>query len=369
MKLGSSNSPSDMESGKSTVEEEMKKLLTSETPQNPSSPEPAESPTKADAPIVSSLGLRILTLLAFQNCFKNLLMRFIMKDKPDFLTSAAVIGVEVVKLILCVLYIVIIDRRSLWSIIEFMKDDYKHAILLTIPAAAYSFQMSMEYVALANLDAAIFSVLVQSKLLTTASFSAVILRKRFKFIQIVSLILLTVGVMLININNMKEGSDDNSNNIKGVMATLGIAVSSGFASVYTEKVIKAQRSNNVSRKNYSLAYMQVQLALVSLVILGIYAVIIDYEKIRDNGLLHNFTTGAFVSVFNSAIGGLTVAAVLKYADSVLKSYATAISVVMTGVLSMILFGTQLNAIYGLGIVNVVCAVLLYNGKNLDKLAC
>jgi solute carrier family 35 (UDP-sugar transporter), member A1/2/3 len=125
----------------------------------------------------------------------------------------------------------------------------------------------------------------------------------------------------------------------------------------------------VARQNYSLAYMQVQLALVSLVILGVYAVVIDYNVIMEHGLLHNFTTGAFVSIFNSAIGGLIVASVLKYADSVLKSYATAISVVMTGVLSMFLFGTTLNSIYAMGIVNVVCAVLLYNGKNMDKVIC
>jgi drug/metabolite transporter (DMT)-like permease len=63
--------------------------------------------------------------------------------------------------------------------------------------------------------------------------------------------------------------------------------------------------------------------------------------------------------------------VLKYSDSVLKGYATACSVVMTGVLSMILFGTELNIIYFLGIINVVIAVLLYNGKKdeLDKYMC
>jgi UDP-sugar transporter A1/2/3 len=150
---------------------------------------------------------------------------------------------------------------------------------------------------------------------------------------------------------------------------IGIAVSSGFASVYTEKVIKAQRNNNVTKQNYSLAYMQVQLALVSLVILGIYAVVMDYQKIVENGLLHNFTAGAFVSIFNGAIGGLIVASVLKYADSILKSYATAISVVMTGLLSMLFFGTKLDTIYAMGIFNVVCAVLLYSGKNMDKVVC
>ena len=65
------------------------------------------------------------------------------------------------------------------------------------------------------------------------------------------------------------------------------------------------------------------------------------------------------------MGGLTVAAVLKFADAVLKGYATAISVLLTGVMSMLLFGTSLNAEYVLGMVNVLAAVILYNAKNLD----
>lgn len=61
--------------------------------------------------------------------------------------------------------------------------------------------------------------------------------------------------------------------------------------------------------------------------------------------------------------------VLKFADAVLKGYATAISVVLTGVLSMVLFGTELNILYFLGIGNVVCAVFLYSAKDLDRLLC
>jgi UDP-sugar transporter A1/2/3 len=44
---------------------------------------------------------------------------------------------------------------------------------------------------------------------------------------------------------------------------------------------------------------------------------------------------------------------------------------MTGVLSMMLFGTKLEAMYFLGIVNVIVAVLLYNGRKetLEKYVC
>ena len=165
-------------------------------------------------------GLQVLILLALQNCSKNLLMRYVMKDRPDFLTSAAVIGCEATKLVLCVLYIVLIDKRSLGSIYQFLKDDYKNMILLSVPATAYNFQMSLEYIALENLNAAAFSVLVQTKLLATAAFAAVILRTKLKVAQIISLVLLTVGVMLINIDNM--GNEESRNvAMKGIMATLG----------------------------------------------------------------------------------------------------------------------------------------------------
>ena len=91
--------------------------------------------------------------------------------------------------------------------------------------------------------------------------------------------------------------------------------------------------------------MQVQLAVVSLVIVGLWAMYNDFEQILRYGMFHNFNAPAVLSLINSAIGGLIVAGVLKFADAVLKGYATAISVVMTGLLSMILFDTSLSVIY------------------------
>ena len=315
---------------------------------------------------ITSMGLKVLMLLAVQNSSKNLLMRYVMKEKPEFLTSAAVIGSECTKLTLSLFYILFIERQSFQSIVKYFRDDRKNTMLVTVPASAYNFQMTLEYIALANLDAAMFSVLVQTKLLFTAVFSAIVIRKRLKYIQVISLTLLTVGVMLCN---MKFGDDQGISNTKGIMATLGIAVSSGFASVYTEKVIKSQRSSSPVTGQYSLAYTQVQLASMSLLTMGMYALFVDFEKILVYGLFHHFNGGAILTVFNSAIGGLIVAGVLKYADSVLKGYATAISVIGTGIMSMILFGTQLHVVYFMGIVNVVMAVLLYNGKNFDQYVC
>jgi UDP-sugar transporter A1/2/3 len=360
--------------------------------------------------VITRTGLMVLILLAVQNCSKNLLMRYVMKDRPKFLTSAAVLGSEFLKLSASVCYICFYERKSLRSIPHFLfRHDLRNTLLLAVPASAYNLQMSLEYVALANLDAAVFSVLVQTKLLFTATFAAIVLQKQLKYIQVISLLLLTTGVMLCNLNpeNNNNTQDLYNHAWKGIMATLGIAVSSGFASVYTEKVIKALRkpaavmvetttttanansenndqednnkkpiptvaaaesssSSSSSSSSYGLAYTQVQLAFMSLVTIGVYACLKDWHTIRRFGLFHNFTASAFVTILNSALGGLIVAGVLKYADSVLKGYATAMSVILTGVLSMLLFGTSLSIIYFMGIINVVIAVLLYNGKDLES---
>jgi len=111
------------------------------------------------APAVSSAGLKVLILLAFQNCSKNLLVRYVMKDQPKFLTSAAVVGSETTKFTLSVLWILLYERQSVHSIIEFLKNDFKTTLLVIVPASAYNLQLSLEYVAMANLDAAMVGLL------------------------------------------------------------------------------------------------------------------------------------------------------------------------------------------------------------------
>lgn len=268
---------------------------------------------------LTAAGFNVLLLLAFQNCSKNILLRFVMKEHPKFLTSAAILGVEGVKLVLSLLYIVLIERRPVASAVTFMKQDRRNSLLMVVPATLYSIQMTLEYMALGNIDAAVFSVLVQTKLLATAGCSVFILGKRIRKVQLISLVLLMIGVMLCNMKDFGN-TESSENSKKGIIATLGISVCSGFASVYTEKVIKAKRNiysvdndklpshDQPSKEKYGLAYTQVQLAVVSLVIMGFYCTCAERDQILEKGLWYGFNGPAFVSIFVSAIGGLIVAA-------------------------------------------------------------
>lgn len=66
---------------------------------------------------------------------------------------------------------------------------------------------------------------------------------------------------------------------------------------------------------------------------------------------------------------LSLQSVLKYADSVLKGYATAVSVVLTGILSSYLFNTTLTMLFGMGMMNVVMSTMLYSGSGFEEFVC
>ena len=48
------------------------------------------------------------------------------------------------------------------------------------------------------------------------------------------------------------------------------------------------------RSQYSLAYMQVQMASMSLLVMGAWAIVKDYEAIMEKGLWHNVNGVAMV---------------------------------------------------------------------------
>ena len=59
-------------------------------------------------------------------------------------------------------------------------------------------------------------------------------------------------------------------------------------------------------------------------------------------------------------GGLIVAVVVKYADNILKGFATSISIVISAIASVALFGSQIGTIFMFGTVLVLSATYMYS---------
>lgn len=120
---------------------------------------------------------------------------------------------------------------------EIIKKPYDTALLL-IPSGLYTLQNNLLYTALSNIDAATYQVTYQLKILTTALFSVFLLQKHLSCIQWISLFTLAIGVALVQPINKAPPVSENSNYFLGVSCLIIAALTSGFAGVYFEKLLK-----------------------------------------------------------------------------------------------------------------------------------
>merc|ERR1711935_255793 len=76
--------------------------------------------------------------------------------------------------------------------------------------------------------------------------------------------------------------------------------------------------------------------------------------------MHGFTGWVWTVVILQAGGGLLVAAVIKYADNVLKGLATGVSVCFGSAVSAVLFQTTLSSQFVTGSVIILVSVFIFS---------
>jgi len=151
----------------------------------------------------------------------------------------------------------------------------------------------------------------------------------------------------------------------GLTAVTVACFSSALAGVYFEKVLKkatpsdAKDPNAKMKQPVSLWMRNIQMAFFSVVI----AILNQYRMTgaeAEKEFMHGFDGWVWAVAFLQAGGGLLVAAVIKYADNVLKGLATGVSVVTSTLCSMVLFGTPLTLQFSLGSVVILASVFFFS---------
>ncbi len=297
---------------------------------------------------------------------------------------------------------------SLYSSI-FSNDSWK----LVIPAALYTLQNSLVYIAIGNLTAASFQVTYQLKILTTVLFSIILLGKRITPKQWLALVLLTIGVAIVqtggelpasmgSLADMKariwmlllpaqsdtsgaavdssrlsenfavrlqeSGPDSGTKNIplvgpimdgsKGLFAVVAASLTSGLTGVYFEKVIKD------SLGSVSLWTRNIQLSFFSLfpaLIIGVWWQ--DGRDISNNGFFVGYNWIVWTTITLQAFGGIMVAVCITYADNIAKNFAASFSIVVSCLLSAMFFESPLTMNFTIGTTIVLLAIYLYQSRD------
>lgn len=240
------------------------------------------------------------------------------------------------------------SRLQLLSQSVFSPDCYK----LAVPAILYVIQNNLQYVAASNLDVATFQVTYQMKILTTAFFSVLLLRRRLSRSKWAALVMLAVGVAIVQLQStvvpstssriphgpgvklnkgtsaLRSGIPDEPliapdrvmNPFRGFTAVTLACLTSGLAGVYFEFILKATSG---STPPPDLWVRNTQLSLFSLVpALGV--VLFAPSGPEGVGWLgrvmasfNNFNRWAIGTVLTQTLGGLITAIVIRYSDNIM----------------------------------------------------
>ena len=206
-------------------------------------------------------------------------------------------------------------------------------------------------------------VTYQLKILTTALFSVIILRKQLTGLKWGSLFILFVGVALVQLQNVSFSNSSSSsssssadpgreqNHLLGLTAVIISCLSSGFAGVYFEKMLKGSNAS-VWLRNVQLGMFGTATALLGVALK-------DGTRIRDLGVFHGYSVLVWVVISQQALGGLIVALVVRYADNILKGFATSLSIILSCVASVFLFDYVITLTFSAGTLLVMVAIYLY----------
>ncbi|KZP19514.1 nucleotide-sugar transporter [Athelia psychrophila] len=318
-----------------------------------------------------------LVTLAVQNSLLTIIMHYSRVSTPPSRAYSAASAVLLNELLKCSISLVIafsrIDRAvgatdsfdapSPWSprsILArsralgkevFSRDCWK----LSIPAILYVIQNNLQFVAASNLDPSTFQVSYQMKILTTAGFSVLLLRKKLTPSQWFALLFLAIGVGVVQIQTSGGGAakavvaavtsapslDVHSMNaIKGFLAVAAACFTSGLAGVYFEMVLKNSQAD--------LWVRNVQLSAFSLL-----AALMPVLVSRQPG-------SGFAGMFDHFGGWAWATVLIQYSDNICKGFATSLSFVISFLASVALFDFQMSFTFVLGSTIVLAATWLYN---------
>ncbi|KAI9138791.1 nucleotide-sugar transporter-domain-containing protein [Paraphysoderma sedebokerense] len=373
-------------------------------------------------PSLNGIPLKYISLvtLVTQNSFLILSMRYSRTiPGPPYIISTAVLLAELIKLVISIAVHFHQSRTSLkrlttstlpqssplsvqhaYTIKQFLKDIFgpkSDALKIMIPALLYAIQNNIQYVAISLLDAVSYQVTSQLKILTTALFSVWLLQKSLGASKWTALKLLTVGVGLVQLpstslstsssstpvrhvedsmnstllnsttkfetaNNINPQSDvtaiaDHSR-LFGFCLLLIACTLSGLSGVYFEKVLKQTKA--------SLWIRNIQLAFFSTIFISLQILILDFDLITQQGFWIGYNRITWLAILLNAVGGLIVALVVKYADNILKGFATSIAIILSSVISLFLFDFKLSGTFTIGAGLVMLATWLYGRPSVES---
>eukprot|EP00051_Salpingoeca_urceolata_P031515 m.494584 g.494584 ORF g.494584 m.494584 type:complete len:437 (-) comp41286_c0_seq1:100-1410(-) len=232
---------------------------------------------------------------------------------------------------------------------------------MLVPASIYLAMNLLSYVALKRIDAGLFVVCAQTKVLATALASVFVLGRTLRGEQWRALLLLVLGAVLISEQTRPVGAGTDGQQLTSFFVGLGAVLAevslSGFVSVYFEKVLKTKEGTVWDRN--------VQLALLSA---SLYLPLALYSAPPGQSVLFGWSSVTWTVAWLGAMGGILVAMTLKHLDSIVKCFATSGAIVIATLMGHFLLDASFNLAIAIGASCVILSMFNYNSSHFKDLS-
>ncbi|CAE7234115.1 ROCK1 [Symbiodinium pilosum] len=245
----------------------------------------------------------------------------------DCVTSSLVFCAEMAKVVGCIAIMSIDDTGkrcfSNWKLQDCL-------LAAGIPSITYVVQNFCVQVAYQNLDAVVFNVLNQSKVLFTALFSFLISGRKQSPLQCAALVLVTFGGILVSIPDTPPAQAENPKEDTQESRFLGLACAlvgsalSGLGSGIAEWALQ-RRGRNSFLLSLELASMGCMI-ISTTSLLGLSP---DSVRMRQNGLFAGWTFRTWIPVLSQGLSGIIVGIITQVAGGVRKVMATICGLILT----------------------------------------
>jgi len=305
----------------------------------------------------AGLSRLFLVLLLIQNVAYTLLRRAVGKAAMGTPSSMLIMG-ESIKLVVSAAWTITDktpsdappgSRRIFWL--------FTQGKVMAFPAFIYWCMNLLSYYSLKRIDAAMFTICAQCKILTTALFSMFFLGREINATKWRALCCLVCGVVTITEFSLQENARKHKSDaaatrerdtfefLMGSAAVILEVTLSGFCSIYFEKVVKSKKTQlTIFDRNVQLA---------------IFSIILYFPQFIWDGWFTGWTTTTVVVSFLGAAGGILVALSVKYSDSIMKSIATSGAIVLTALFGYFFLDGPFGLPTVVGSIVTICSILNY----------
>lgn len=294
-------------------------------------------------------------------------------------TVSVVLFTEVLKLVISI--VLYLKGNSTSALVYDVVKSKNVLLLYFVPAFLYCIYNNLSFINLSKFDPTTYYLLLQFRVVITGVLFQIIFHKILSRRQWFSLILLTIGCMIkqINFNSANKSNEiqhqassangshlDSMNLSKKNTTGFDLSIDAVFiliqlvcsclAGVYNEYLLKGTGAHiNIYIQNVYMYLDSIVCNVVLLILQGDLLSAFNFDSLK-----FVFTFKVIIIMINNAAIGIITSFFLKYLNSILKTFASALELLFTAVLCYLLFQipVYLNTILSIAVVSF--SIYLYS---------